>query len=482
MKRILAFILTMISTVGVANAALFESGTKDAQPMVLYGKYNNTIVPVKVAADGSVGGGGGVAGSDTQVQFNDGGAMAGDAGLTYNKTTDSLTLAGSLLGAGTYSLNLSDSHIQWLGVGDNIQTAITNATAGDTIYLASGSYTTTQIAINKSINIVGQGPGKTTINFSHTNDHGFLITASNVSISGLTINQTVSATSKASIRADGTAGTVLSGIFLRDVIVNYSATGTTTRALSMTEAGGSIYNSIFNILNTGSTTTNYACIISNTSTAEAPVTVNFYSSDCLGTTNQTTGTRTAIALEVLDFSATEDIIVNFYNSTAKYIDTGSSATVYGAEANGADAILNAYGSYFNGTDADAVEASGEYNNYASYSNGQRFMVEPPATQVIADGDSILIDACGTVKTISSVGNVTTNTTNSIVLASSRAAGCCMHIINIDSADTITIDNNTNTFTAGGADVALGPGDTAVFCNDGVVGAVKWYQVGATGNN
>ena len=35
-------------------------------------------------------------GSDTQVQFNDGGSFGGDAGLTYNKTTDSLVLGGSL--------------------------------------------------------------------------------------------------------------------------------------------------------------------------------------------------------------------------------------------------------------------------------------------------------------------------------------------------------------------------------------------------
>lgn len=42
-----------------------------------------------------IGGGSGTpGGSDTQVQFNDGGAFGGDAGLTYNKTTDALTLAG----------------------------------------------------------------------------------------------------------------------------------------------------------------------------------------------------------------------------------------------------------------------------------------------------------------------------------------------------------------------------------------------------
>jgi hypothetical protein len=37
-----------------------------------------------------------VPGSDTQVIFNDAGVFGGDAGLTYNKTTDTLTVAGGL--------------------------------------------------------------------------------------------------------------------------------------------------------------------------------------------------------------------------------------------------------------------------------------------------------------------------------------------------------------------------------------------------
>jgi hypothetical protein len=40
------------------------------------------------------------AGSDTQVQFNDGGAFAGDAGLVFNKTTNALTTTGLLTAAG----------------------------------------------------------------------------------------------------------------------------------------------------------------------------------------------------------------------------------------------------------------------------------------------------------------------------------------------------------------------------------------------
>lgn len=39
---------------------------------------------------------GATTGSNTQVLFNDSGVLAGDAGLTYNKTTDALTVAGAL--------------------------------------------------------------------------------------------------------------------------------------------------------------------------------------------------------------------------------------------------------------------------------------------------------------------------------------------------------------------------------------------------
>lgn len=41
-------------------------------------------------------GGGTPGGSDTQVQFNDGGSFGGDAGLTFNKTTNALSIAGDL--------------------------------------------------------------------------------------------------------------------------------------------------------------------------------------------------------------------------------------------------------------------------------------------------------------------------------------------------------------------------------------------------
>lgn len=40
-----------------------------------------------------------VAGSDTQVQFNDNGTLAGDSGLAYNKTTDTLSAGAAVIAA-----------------------------------------------------------------------------------------------------------------------------------------------------------------------------------------------------------------------------------------------------------------------------------------------------------------------------------------------------------------------------------------------
>lgn len=52
------------------------------------------------------------AGSDTQVQFNDGGALGADSGLVFDKTTDALSVAGSIIlptgATGTLLYNTAD--------------------------------------------------------------------------------------------------------------------------------------------------------------------------------------------------------------------------------------------------------------------------------------------------------------------------------------------------------------------------------------
>jgi hypothetical protein len=91
------------------------------------------FIQAGVSRGAGAGGGGGVsvgatnaAGLDTYVQFNDGGStFGGDAGLTYDKTTDTLTIAGDLAvnggnittSAGTFNLVNSTATTVNLGGG-----------------------------------------------------------------------------------------------------------------------------------------------------------------------------------------------------------------------------------------------------------------------------------------------------------------------------------------------------------------------------
>lgn len=75
------------------------------------GSYVWSLIGAAAAAPGGAGG-------DTQVIFNDGGVLAGDAGLTYNKTTNALTEAGALMVDGSADV------VQLTVQGNATQTAL----------------------------------------------------------------------------------------------------------------------------------------------------------------------------------------------------------------------------------------------------------------------------------------------------------------------------------------------------------------------
>lgn len=91
-------------------------------------------------------------GSDTQIQFNDSGVMGGDSGLTYNKTTDALTVAGDINANGgaikttQATFNLANATATTLNAGGGA-TAINMGSATCTTTISGGTVlgsTTTQ--------------------------------------------------------------------------------------------------------------------------------------------------------------------------------------------------------------------------------------------------------------------------------------------------------------------------------------------------
>jgi len=98
-------------------------------------------------------------GSDTQVQFNDSGVLAGDAGLTYNKTTDMLS-AGGLTATGGAVLE------KVVTLTDGATVAL-NAALGNVFNLTAGGNRTILAPDNPKdgqriiINILASGANRT---------------------------------------------------------------------------------------------------------------------------------------------------------------------------------------------------------------------------------------------------------------------------------------------------------------------------------
>lgn len=160
-----------------ANQALVANSTSGIDKVVVA-----NLVPTSIWANGSAGSAGqllttngsvaywstppaSVAGSDTQVQFNDGGTLGADSGLTFNKTTDTLTtntvLATSTVNAATLSVGTSvvaNSTRLAIGTSVGLDANGTIGTAGQvlhsngtTVYWATDDQGVTSVATGNGL-------------------------------------------------------------------------------------------------------------------------------------------------------------------------------------------------------------------------------------------------------------------------------------------------------------------------------------------
>ena len=118
------------------------------------------------------------AGSDTQVQFNDGDVLAGDSGFTFNKTTDAVTVTGNITGGNLIATGNVDATVNGYDIGyrtipqvssGNVTLALTDS--GKHYYSTTSATETITIPLNSSvafekgaaIMIVNKGTGSVTV-------------------------------------------------------------------------------------------------------------------------------------------------------------------------------------------------------------------------------------------------------------------------------------------------------------------------------
>lgn len=134
-----------------------SSGASSGQALL----YNGSIWTYGTVVGG--GGSGSPGGSSTQVQFNDDGSFGGDSGLTYNKTTDSLTIAGDLAVNGgdittsASSFNLVNSTASTLNIG------------GASNYITAGAASTGTTSLRNQYLTIGASTGYIKTNVGSTN-------------------------------------------------------------------------------------------------------------------------------------------------------------------------------------------------------------------------------------------------------------------------------------------------------------------------
>ena len=148
----------------------------------------------------------GVSGSDTQIQYNDGGNLAGAAGLTFAKASNNVTIANSLFVTGTVNSASHTSGAIGTGTGGTVQNTTTmflgnntintvitsagltiNGTA--TIANSSGVYTTGVVnSASHTSGAIGTGTGGTvqnaTVMFVGNNTINAAINSTALSIGG----------------------------------------------------------------------------------------------------------------------------------------------------------------------------------------------------------------------------------------------------------------------------------------------------------
>lgn len=184
-----------------------------------------TALESAAAACGS-GGGGTPGGSDTQVQFNDGGSFGGDAGLTYAKSTDTLTIAGALVlsATGAGYVEMAEGSAPSAVANRLTITAPSDAPAGGLVYVlpadtpSNGEQLTANISgtvVTLSWDAAGSGGSgdAVSVNGSDATDANFINTAASGTVPSITWALNTGATpDEVSISAIGAASGTEAGV------------------------------------------------------------------------------------------------------------------------------------------------------------------------------------------------------------------------------------------------------------------------------
>jgi len=280
-----------------------------------------------------------------------GAAGGGNLGI-YNTDTSKFGLRLGSDGA-MYS---DETNLIFVPVGANIGTYITNASAGDTLVLGSGTYDLSAggFTVSKALNIVGQGVGKTIL--SSTNASMTNITASNVRIANLSYTSTGN-------NLDGIlfgSGNI-TGIVLEDLDITWSNANASNGVVQFTNVSGTVRNVTVNGTSSGSYVAPFGFVESSASTSA--MTWNFYNVKAIASGAATAG----YAYSLHTNGGATGMTINLYDCSG--FATGASGNeigLYVRRTTSGTITVNDYNGTYSGVTSDVKsDASTTFNAYGT---------------------------------------------------------------------------------------------------------------------
>lgn len=284
------------------------------------------------------------------------GSVSASGGITIGSTTNA-TKGTITLGTGTTdAIDWATGNVIYVPIGGSIEAYHDAATAGDTLILASGTYTITDdIDISKAINIVGQGVwtgtsgAGTLITCATATKNCFDISASNLRISNLSIaNSGGNSAICINVAAD------LTGIVLTNLELAYSST-------SGLGAYGIVSNSSLTVrdcIGTASGTGQNAFIyLNNSSTNTTDIVANVYNSRAVSTATGGAAGRNNYGYWAYNSNDANTVTINLYDCSAVMSAAPSSISngVRSESVTTNTSTINVYGGSYSGANADVAQ-------------------------------------------------------------------------------------------------------------------------------
>lgn len=273
--------------------------------------------------------------------------------LTPHTAGDSIATTGDLE---VNKVELTGANITTLDLTDDIDAAITAATAGDSIVLGAGDYAiTADIDINKKIALIGQGPGITRI--TATNLGSFIrmldITSSNVLVKDLSlVFGTNNSAGGTLCWLNGTSGDI-DNIVFDNVEMDYTITNTVSH-----QSPFYVRDASFKFKNVKLTSSSvygdYTLRISAEASVSQPMNIEIYDSEI----SISGGTQVNNAIYVREVGS-QAVNLNLYDTQVTADGVSTTAAI---RAQGSQTTVNCYRSKFDGAAYDVQQQSSSVIN------------------------------------------------------------------------------------------------------------------------